>query len=334
MCTGIKLTAQNDAVIFARTLEFGQDLSSNIVMAPRNHEWTSTAPSGKGLTWKSTYAAVGTNACNVLGLIDGVNEAGLAGGLFYFPDYAKFQTVTKEQESNSIAPWDLMTWILSTCATVTQLKESLPKIYVSNVEFGPWKMTPPVHAIVHDTQGNSLVIEYINGTLHMHDNPIGTFTNAPSFDWHMINVKNYINLSAFNITKRTIGKLDISPDSQGSGMLGLPGDFTAPSRFIRATAFAQSVVNLTTEKEALESAFHILNLFDIPLGVVRQAVTNDVSYEYTQWTSACDLKNRRYYFHTYENSQIYMVDLMKMNLDAPKPLTISMKHSAQIIDLS
>ncbi|MDR3550850.1 MAG: choloylglycine hydrolase family protein [Candidatus Babeliales bacterium] len=334
MCTGIRLIAQNNAVIYARTLEFAQNIDSKIVMIPRNYELSSTAPTGKGLAWKTTYAVVGANACDMVAIVDGINEQGLAGGLFYFPNYAQFQTVTPEQAAHSIAPWDVMTWILTTCATIAQVKETLPTIRVSNVIFGPWNMTPPVHAVVHDAQGNSLVIEYIDGKLYMHDNPIGTITNAPSFDWHLTNLKNYINLSALNVGKVTLGDVTLVPESQGSGMLGLPGDFTSPSRFIRATAFSKSVVNLKTEKEALDSAFHVLNLFDIPLGVVREKLTNEMSYEYTQWTSASDLKNKRYYFHTYDNEQIYMIDLMRMNLDAQNPVIIAMKHPANIIDVT
>lgn len=335
MCTGIKLTAKNGAIIYARTLEFGQDLASNIVMIPRNYTCNGTVPlNNNGLPWQTTYAAVGANACNINTIVDGVNEKGLAGGLFYFTDYADFQPVQQSEMQHALAPWNLMTWILTTCATVAQVKQVLPTIKVANVVFGPWNIVPPVHAIVHDAQGQSVVIEYVNGQLNMHDNPLGTITNAPTFDWHMINLKNYINLSAFNINKKQLGNVMLATDSQGSGMLGLPGDFTSPSRFVRATAVSQAVVQPQTEEDARDMAFHILNLFDIPMGVVREVANNQVHYDHTEWTSACDINNKRYYFHTYDDRQIRMVDLMKMNLDVAQPVVISMQGSQKIVDVT
>lgn len=334
MCTGIKFIAENNAITYARTLEFGQNIDSKIVMIPRNYTFTSSAPSGHGLQWKTAYAVVGANACNVLTVLDGVNEKGLAGGLFYFPGYAQYQAVTKEQESNSIAPWDLMTWLLTTCANVAQVKQLLPTIKVTNTLFGPWKMVPPVHAIVHDAQGNSLAIEYIDGNLHMHDNSLGTFTNAPSFDWHMTHLKNYINLSPLNIDNAQLGPIRLISTGQGSGMLGLPGDFTPPSRFIRAALLSQAAMNIRTEEDAIHGAFHLLNLFNIPIGSVREKTDNGVSCDYTQWTSAVDLHNKRYYFHTYENPQIQMIDLMRMNLDAPDPIIKEMKYDEVINDIT
>jgi len=334
MCTGIKLVAQNNAVTYARTLEFGQNLDSKIIMIPRNYVLTSLAPSGQGLQWKTKYAAVGANACGVLTILDGVNEQGLGGGLFYFPDYAYYQTVTKEEEANSIAPWDLMTWVLTTCDSVAQVKELLPTIKVSNTFFDPWKIVPPVHAIVHDAQGFSLVIEYIDGKLIMHDNPIGTCTNAPSFDWHMTNLKNYINLSPVNIDKAQLGPICLTSTGQGSGMLGLPGDFTPPSRFVRAAFLSQTAMNMTTEYEAIHTAFHILNLFNIPQGTVREKIDNGISCDYTQWTSAADLKNKCYYFHTYDNRQIHMINLMRMTLDAQDPVVKEMRYKEGIADIT
>ena len=185
-------------------------------------------------------------------------------------------------------------------------------------------MVPPVHAIVHDQTGHSLVIEYVNGDLKLFDNPIGVFTNAPTFDWHITNLRNYVNLSALNVPKIEFKNVEFAPLSQGSGMLGLPGDFTSPSRFIRATAFSQSIANIKNENEALDAAFHLLNLFDIPVGVVRAKENGHIRYEYTQWTSASDLKNKKYYFHTYNNRNLQMIDLMQMDLDAKEVVVRNM----------
>jgi len=334
MCTGIRLIAQNDSVVCARTLEFGQDLQSNIIIIPRDYTFVGTTSFKKqeGLRWKSKYAAAGANALGVVALVDGVNETGLAGGLFYFPHYAQYQEITQEQAAQSIAPWELLTWLLTNFSTVDQVKKALATIFVSNTVFGPWGIVLPIHVVIHDPSGHSVVIEYTKGNLIVHDNPLGVVTNAPTFDWHITNLNNYITLSAVNSEKKQLDGITLTPLGQGSGMLGLPGDFTSPSRFVRAVAFSQSVTNINTEDEARTAAFHILNLFNIPLGVVREKENNHTYCDYTQWTSATDLHNKRYYWHVYNNRQIYMIDLMKTESKNQKAIILPMQHKSTITD--
>lgn len=336
MCTGIRIMAENVAIIYARTLEFGIDTKSNILMIPRNYSFTGTTPSKNfaGLKWNSKYAVLGANMLNINGLIDGVNEKGLAGGLFYFPGFAKYQDVSEKQYGYSIAPWELITWILTNFSTVSEVKANLPNIKLTNTIFPPWGIVPPLHAIIHDLSGETLVIEYVNGELYLYNNPIGVITNSPTFDWHLTNLSNYINLSPFNVENLKLQGLTLIPLGQGSGMLGLPGDFTSPSRFVRATVFMQTTKNIKHELDALNSAFHILNLFDIPFGSVIEKNDGQKNYELTQWTSAADLKNKRYFWHTHENRQIQMVDLMKMNLNGYMPVTIKMHNIHLISDLT
>jgi len=321
MCTGIRLIAKNGAVVYARTLEFARPIDSSIIFIPRSVSFigTTSQKNMPGLSWKTKYAAVGANAANEIGIIDGVNEVGLAGGLFYLPDYAQYQEVSEAELKNSLAPWELMTWILTTCATVAEVKKRVTEIKVGNIVFNNWGIIPPIHAIIHDQQGNSVVIEYIEGTLHLHDNPLGVITNAPTFDWHMTNLKNYVMLSRLNATPRKIDGITLDPLGQGSGMLGMPGDFTPPSRFVRAVFLSQCVTQLKDEEETRATAFHILGLFDIPVGVVCMEQNGQMYCDYTQWTSAVDLRNKRYYFHTYADRTIRMVDLMKCNFDEKEP---------------
>lgn len=328
MCTGIRLIAKNGGIIYARTLEFGQPMKSDCIVIPRNYAYKGTAPSGKaeGLQWQSRYAVVGANALGLAHILDGVNEAGLAGGLFYFPDFADYQNVAPEEYKNSLAPWELMTWILTNYANVEEVKKAITTIKVGNTIFAPWGFVPPIHAIVHDATGKSLVIEYVKGKMDLYDNPLGVVTNSPTFEWHMINLHNYIMLKPENSPHAILRNgVEIIPLGQGSGMLGLPGDFTPTSRFIRAVAFSQSVKVGAHEDEALSAAFHLLNLFNIPIGVVRHSENGKELCDYTQWTGACDLNRKRYYFHTYENPQIQCIDLMKYDLNAHEPVIVPMK---------
>lgn len=327
MCTGIRLISENGGVIYARTLEFGQPMESAILVVPRGYSFKGTAPSGKpeGLNWKARYAVVGANALGLTHFLDGVNEMGLAGGLFYFPGFACYQDINPKDYSESIAPWELMTWILTQCATLEEVKKALITIKVGNTVFKSWGFVPPVHAIVHDSKGNSLVIEYVKGALELYDNPLGVFTNSPTFEWHLINLSNYIQLTPENSVHRTLDKtVQIAPFGQGSGMLGLPGDFTPTSRFVRAVAFSQSIKVGFDEKDSLNAAFHVLNLFNIPIGVVRHCENGKELYDFTQWTSASDLRNKKYFYHTYDNPQIRCIDLMSYNVDAREPLIFPM----------
>lgn len=335
-CTGIRIIAKDGSIIYARTLEYGQDIKSNIIFVPSGHKFTAVTPfkNKKGVQWKSRYSAVGTNALNMVAFVDGINEMGLAGGLFYFPDYAKYQSISHYEASYSLASWELLTWILTTCATINEIKQKLPKIKVSNAIFHAFGFILPIHVIVHDLSGKSLVIEYTHGKLHLYDNPIGVITNSPNFKWHITNLRNYVNLSAINVPKIKLSGLELLSFGQGSGMLGLPGDFTPPSRFVRATAFSQSVNLPNSASEALHTAFHILNLFDIPKGIIRDYQNKKLSFDYTQWTTAADLENRKYYFHTYDNRQLCMVDLHELNKTADKLICISMKAKENIRNLT
>jgi choloylglycine hydrolase len=177
-------------------------------------------------------------------------------------------------------------------------------------------------------------LEYVNGALKVHDNPLGVMSNSPTFDWHLTNLRNYVNLSVSNVPPVDISGIKLNSFGQGSGMLGLPGDFTPPSRFLRAVAFSQSALRVATAQEGVLQAFHILNQFDIPKGAARGMEHGKEVADYTLWTSASDLKNLRYYFRTFDNSRIRMVDLTKLDLAAKQLKTIPMTGEEVIDDVS
>jgi choloylglycine hydrolase len=336
-CTGIELIAVDGTVIHARTLEFGIDLKSNVIMVPRGYSRTGTTPDGKpGKTWTSKYATLGANALGMPVLIDGLNERGLAVGLFYFPTSAKYQPYTPGDAGRTIAPWELGSYILENFATVDEVRAALPNIVVPDVVLEAWKFAPPAHYVVHDAAGKSIAVEYTQGRLNIYDNPLGVMTNSPDFDWQMTNLRNYVNFSLTDLPPVQVGSVTLVPFGQGTGMLGLPGDFTPPSRFVRAVAFSQSVLPSRTGYEAILVAFHILNNFDIPKGTSRGRDKDEhgnVVAEYTLWTSASDLKAKRFYFRSYENSQIRMVDLTKQKLDGKDIVMWPMKGDEAVREL-
>lgn len=334
-CTGIRIKPGDGSVIFARTLEFADDLHSNIIVIPRGTDFTGTAPGGKsGVRWQAKYGTVGTNGFGLPAIIDGVNEKGLAVGLFYFPGYAKYQEVNETTAAKTLAPWELGAYFLANCASVREAVEAVKGVRVGEVVQKDMGFVPPCHYIVNDSSGQCVVLEYVEGELHVHDNPLGVMSNSPTFDWHLTNLRNYVNLSVTNVPPVDVAGITLPGFGQGSGMLGLPGDFTPPSRFVRAVAFSQSALPVATAEEGVLQAFHILNQFDIPKGAARGVEHGKAVADYTLWTSVSDLKNRRYYFRTFDNSRIRMVDLMKLDLDAKGIKTIPMTGKEQIEDVT
>jgi choloylglycine hydrolase len=334
-CTGITIKPKDGSIIFARTLEFAVDIESNVIVVPRGKEYVGTAPGDKpGLRWKTKYGAIGANAFNMPVIVDGLNEKGLHVGLFYFPGFAKYQEVKADDVGKALAPWELGSYLVGTCADAKEAVAAAKSVLVGEVVLKQMGFAPPVHFVVADASGTSVVLEYVGGKLMIHDNPFGVMTNSPTFDWHMTNLSNYVTLSPSNKETIDLAGKEIRGLGQGSGMLGLPGDFTPPSRFVRAVAFSKTADKVATAKDGVLQAFHILNQFDIPKGAARGIEHGKEVADYTLWTSAADLTNLRFYFRTFENSRIRMVDLKSMNLDANDIRTISMKGAEQIEDVS
>jgi choloylglycine hydrolase len=338
-CTGITLKAEDGSTVFARTMELGGNLVQwGLAVVPRGTAYVGTTPWGSpGVKWTAKYAFTGANTFGLPHVADGVNEAGLATGVFMFAHYADYQKVAEGDAGKTLAPFELATWILSNYATVAEVKEGLPQVKVADATFEApgWGGGAPFHWLVVDESGAAAVIEYVRGELTVHDDPLGVITNAPTFDWHLTNLKSYVNLSPRDAPELELGALTVTQFGHGSGLRGLPGDFTPPSRFIRAAFLKSAVVPVKTADEAVVQAFHVLNQFDIPLGTVRGAgPAGQPMLEQTDWTSAADLKNRRYYIHTVDTRRVHMIDLMRAPLDAAEPINVPLPTEEVFEDLT
>ena len=228
---------------------------------------------------------------------------------------------TEADAGKTLAAWELGSWLLENFANTEEVRQNIGAVVVPEVVLKAWGFAPEVHFVVRDTTGTSIVIEVVGGEIKVHDAPLGVVTNSPTYDWHMANLNNYLNFSMTNAPPVKLDGVTISGFGMGTGMLGLPGDFTPPSRFVRAVAFTQSALPSANGHDAVLNAFHILNNFDIPMGSARDGqkdANGNIQADYTLWTSAVDLTTRQYYFRTHENSQIRVVDLMKMDLDSPE----------------
>jgi choloylglycine hydrolase len=317
-CTGIQLKSQDNAYVSGRTLEFGIPINTVIDIIPRNYAFTGTLPDGSsGMKYKSKYGAVGGSLDNGVEVQDGMNEAGLSVGAFYFPGYAGYAAVTSKNKNKALSPLQFPTWILTQFATIDQVKAALNNVAIVPTVYQAWGLVPPLHYIVYDKTGASIVIEPLNGKLVVYNNPMGVFTNSPTFDWHMTNLRNYINLSPINVSPVAVSGMELSQFSQGSGMHGLPGDFTSPSRFVRAAFYTATAIPAPNASQEVLNVFHILNQFDIPMGAVRDVQNGKMAPEYTMITIVRDPQNLDYYFKSYQNQSINVIHLSSFDLNAP-----------------
>ena len=319
-CTGITLKVDGKKVVFGRTLEFAKGvLKYDLSMIPRGIKLHGSTPDNKaGLRWKVKYGHVAITAKADTMVFSGINEKGLAYNVFYLPGYTKYNKYNPKYADKTIGPCDLGSWILSNFSSVKEVRDNIDKIVVADVIYPVLGYVPPMHSAICDKDGNSIVIEYIKGKVRIFKNPLGVITNSPNYDWHMTNTKNYITLRAKNAKPIKIDGMTMKGLGAGTGASGLPGDFTPPSRFIRALFMSSNSAPSKNADDAVSKAFHILNHFDIPEGVVMEEFNNKLVPEVTQWTSVINLKNLRFYFHVRENRQVRMVDLKKLDFTSPK----------------
>ncbi|MBJ7900302.1 MAG: linear amide C-N hydrolase [Cyanobacteria bacterium RI_101] len=318
-CTGITLKARDGAVVFGRTMEWGTfDLLSQVVILPRGEQFVGHTPDRKpGLTWKGRHGFIGLDA-PAMGeglILDGMNEKGLAVNGFYLPGFTEYQAYDPAKSNMSMGPGDVVPYLLSTTATVEEAKAALAKVRVTPVVAPSLGFAPPGHWIVTEPSGKAVVIEYVKGELVIYDAPLGVITNAPNYDWHITNLRNYINLSHVALPTKRLEDMDFAPLGGGSGMIGLPGDNTPPSRFVRAVAFSQTARPTPTGQETVYELFRMLDNFNLPLGSAEgegEAKTKGMRSS-TIWTTVYDTKNKKLYYHTQHNRRVRSVDLSKID---------------------
>ena len=308
-CTGVSLAAADGSRIVARTVEWAATpMQCGYVVAPRGHAHQSYTPTGEnGLKYKAVYGYVGIYTEYEPFVVEGVNEAGLSAGLFFFPQYGDYAPYNKNNDDKTLCDMQFVSWVLSQFSSIDQLKAAISNIdlVTLNHKIGA------VHWRIAQPDGRMVVLEVVGGVPHFYENTLGVLTNAPGFPWHMTNLNNYLNIVPGSAPDNTIKPgITLQPLGHGSGMLGLPGDFTAPSRFVRATFFQTTSPVWSTGFETVVQAFHILNNFDIPIG--SQHAKADIPKDLpsaTQFTAVTDQKAMKFYYRTAWNSNIRCIDL-------------------------
>jgi len=326
-CTGIRLIAEDGGVIFGRTLEWSAfDINTRVGVVPRGYKFTGLTPDGKkGMEYTAKYGFVGLDFLDHDLYIDGMNEAGLTTAFFYHLGHAVYNTYEPANASNTISAQELNNYMLSKFATISEVKEGLKDLTVVGVIEEKLGFELPLHWMITDKSGESIVLEYRDGELKVFENPLGIVTNAPEYDWHMTNLRNYIGLSENAHTAKVINGVTFKPTGAGSGMLGLPGDNTPASRFVRLAAWGQTVRPTETASETSYELFRILDNFNLPLGPDGGEGASGENEDgqmrsSTLWTSGWNSADMTLTFHTQHNRRLRMIDLNKINFEKGKEI--------------
>ncbi len=315
-CTDFRLTAQDGTVLVTRSMEFGADMNSNLRTSTRGRSFTNTAPNGKpGLSWKAKYGYVFLDAFQVDTALDGLNEAGLSIENLYLPGYAEYQSVPAGKEAQSLPYLSFADWVLGNFKSIDEVKSALSKVFVFtqaiNVQ-GHANLVFPLHFSIFDASGKGIVVEYVKGQLHVYDH-LGIMTNSPTYDWHLKNILNYVGLTPLNPPAVIVKGITYRVDGQGFGMMGLPGDISPPSRFVRIATLMRVAFPMSSIQSELNLAQHIINNVDIPLGLAREPGSDEASGELTQWVVFKDLTHKIFYYRSYGDMTLRSVSLSALD---------------------
>jgi choloylglycine hydrolase len=337
-CTDIRLKTQDNAIIIGRTLEFALDLKSNLRNSARGRNFQQQTPIGKpAKNWTAKYGYLHLDVLDVDMTVDGMNEAGLSFEYLYLPGETTYQDIPAGKENQAISYLNFGDWVLSNFQTVAEVRAALPEIFVFGQKIAATQNTIfPLHAAIHDASGAGIVVEFIDGKMKIYDNKIGVMTNSPTYNWHLTNLRNYLNLKPTNPQAVKADGITFAATGQGAGMVGLPGDASPPSRFVKMAIMLQTAIPATNASEAINLAQHIINNVDIPLGFIREAQNNNTfTNEYTQWTVFKDLTNKVFYYRTYGDLTLRSINLNKVNFSENAP-TLKMPIAAKpfVLDMT
>lgn len=327
MCTAA--TYKTKDFYFGRTLDNECSYGEEVTVTPRDYVFNFHSAG----TVKKHYAMIGMAHIekNYPLYYDAVNEKGLgmAGlnfvGNAYYSDIAEKTKGTAEGKDN-VAQFEFIPWILGQCASVKEARNLLGRINITNVQFSSNMPAAQLHWIIAD-RDEAITVESVKEGIRIYDNPVGVMTNNPPFDEQMFQLNNYMHLSAEQPKNTFSGKLDLKTYSKGMGALGLPGDLSSQSRFVRAAFVKMNSVSDTSESESVSQFFHILGSVDQQRGC---CCGDDGKYETTIYTSCCNADRGIYYYTTYNNHQITAVDMYRENLDGEKLAAYPLIQGEQI----
>ena len=303
MCTAITFRTKDH--YFGRNLDFEHGYGETVVVTPRNYPFTFR----KAKTMDSHYAMIGMAVVDkgYPLYFDGTNETGLSMAGLYFPGNAVY--LSEKPGMDNITPFEFIPWILGSCKNLSQVRDKLKNTNIVDIPYSAQFPLSPLHWIIADRDA-SIVVEPMADGIKVFENPVGVLTNNPPFDFHLHNLTGYLNLTREEPTNRFAPNFQLTPYSRGMGAIGLPGDLSSPSRFVRAAFVKLNSVCKDTDSASICQFFHILGSVAQQEGCAR---VGD-AFEKTIYTSCCNTDRGIYYYTTYDNSQITGISMHNTDL--------------------
>ena len=320
MCTAVTYKSKDH--YFGRNLDLEYSYKETVTVTPRNYP-LSFRKSGK---LENHYAMIGMAyiADGYPLYYDATNEKGLSMAGLNFPGNADYKPEMADKDN--VAPFELIPWILSQCATVSEAERLLEQINVWNENFSEELPASPLHWIIAD-RNRAIVLESVKDGVKIYANPVGVLTNNPTFDYHLFNLNNYMQLSKQDPRNTFADGLELTRYSRGMGAMGLPGDASSMSRFVKAAFVKMNSLSGDSEAESVSQFFHILKSVEMQNGCVK---LKPEVYEITLYSSCCNTDRGIYYYTTYGNSRINAVDMHRENLDGSTLVVFPLKKEQEI----
>ena len=324
MCTAISFCTKDH--YFGRNLDLEYSYNETVTVTPRYYPF----PFRKLPTLHQHYAMIGMAYIqNDYPLYyDATNEKGLSMAGLNFPGNAYYFEVT--EGLNNVTPFELIPWVLGKCSSVSEAVSLLKGTNICNIPYSDELPLTPLHWLLSDAT-QSVTIESTKEGLAIYPNPVGVLTNNPPFPIQMFQLNNYMSLSSLPAKNHFSDKLTLDAYSRGMGALGLPGDFSSSSRFVRAAFLKENSVCGNSDSESISQFFHLLGNVAHPRGSVVFASSGVDSYEITIYSSCCNTTKGIYYYTTYENSRITGIDMYAENLDGCKLISYPLLTTQDIL---
>lgn len=320
MCTAA--TYQTKDFYFGRTLDYDFSYGEEVAITPRNFPFH-FRHQGR---MDNHYAMIGVAhiAGNCPLYYEAVNEKGLGMAGLNFVGNAVYGKLQPGRDN--VATFEFIPWILAQCATLTEARALLERISLTDTPFDEKLPPAQLHWMIADRSG-AIVVESVQEGLRVYENPVGVLTNNPTFDRQMFQLNNYMHLSPKDPHNLFSDKLDLRTYSRGMGALGLPGDLSSQSRFVRVAFVKMNSLSGDSEEESVSQFFHILGSVDQQRGCCE---VGEGKHEITIYTCCCNADKGIFYYTTYDNHQITAVDMRLEDLDAGALITYPLIREEQI----
>lgn len=320
MCTAV--TYRTKSHYFGRNLDLEYSYNETVMVTPRNYPFHFRELP----VMENHYAMIGMAYISEGYPLyyDATNEKGLSIAGLNFPGNADYKPYTEGKDN--IAPFELIPWILGQCASVSEAEELLKRINIWNENFSSDLPVSPLHWIIADKE-RSITLESVKAGMNVYDNPVGVLTNNPTFDYHLFNLNDYMHLTSEEPRNAFAEGLTLKTYSRGMGALGLPGDASSMSRFVRAAFVKMNSVSGESEAESVSQFFHILKSVEMQRGCV---CLDPNVYEITIYSSCCNTDRGIYYYYTYDNSRINAVDMFREDLEGNKLIAYPLNKEQDI----